>query len=1137
MPNIIGNSIRTWVADQINIRQKFHGAGDPPNFRTMENLSYLNSKTSWIKLGSGAYVTSDRLVAEGLDISFTGNELAKNHVLFGGTSRADITNNSIIQRGSLDSSVSNIWGNREGVYNVNASANVSTSTTGEFGLVPMPGIESAEIKCLNRGSIKKATVKIKCYGPEQFKIIDLLYLRLGYTVLLEWGNSLFINNSGELRKPDYTLLEGSGGIFNNTKWEGSSYLSFLPLIDAGRKNYSGNYDGLLAKVTNFSWTFNQDGSYDIDLSLISLGDVVESLKLNMPPPYGIEKFINTAYILYNGDNTQATSDANVLPTPADNIISSYLFLQKLYLDKEVNNNSGQLTSEERKYANDVYFTINNSNLQGGTSNPYVGGTFITPPSGAVIELGVQQAVSPRFDEFSEAEAWVDANYPGEKTIRWGSYTGYAKRDAAANKATYVDIIGDLDIGWGAALGGYYYHAYVYYYPQFNVDTNQTSYDVVYLNYNEGKDWVKVNDKGFYMRFGHLLQFIQDKVLPQVKDSNTNQLGKQASILNIEYGIWNSKMYTLPYQVSFDPRVCIVRGGEIIGSDVLRKEFFATLAQFQDIENGFAYTMNIYVNHMQILSSLDGNKDEEGNINIFGFLSDICNALNKALGGINKLEPVIEEENNTLYIIDASYSEPIKSNYTLELYGYNPNKANQSTFVRNFDLKTEITNDFATTVTIGATAGGYTKGTENTMFSKWNKGIKDIFKPEYVAAVEESRLKDNPEEDEARKMYIEGFWNQGLSAFGLTLNDVDEYGDWYNYAAGLSDEIIDKNINVATEFYKYVQYRIQQENEKYASPANGFIPINLGITMDGLSGIKIYDAINVSTRFLPSNYPDNLKFIIKGVNHKLSKNDWETTLETVVIPKNEDENGALRVPYSTIKDIVTNKIIGQPTLESFGRALSAIYNAATAASGGGGGSGGGSGGTTVPVLNVADLKPWSRKIKRETSGDTWEAEAANFIALKEGFTKTAGWDENHYRGGYGSDKILKADGKLYTCVKGTPFTKQEAIDTLRTYSIYEYSAPIIKAIGQGNWDKLNKHQKTALVSLTYNAGIYIWSEAKYKYAQRIAAAIKKGDYQAAAQGILDGPKTASGEYYASLARRRTEEAQLFLLDASKSIYKN
>jgi hypothetical protein len=956
MANIIGSAVRKWVAEQIKARQIFHGSGTSPNFRSMEALSYLNSKTAWIKLGSGVSITSARLAAEGIDSTFAGKELAKNHVLFGGTSKVDLTNNSIIQRGSLDSSLSNIWGSREGTYNINASTYASTNTTGEFGLVPMPGIESAEIKCMNRGSIKKANVKIKCYGPEQFKIIDLLYLRLGYTVLLEWGNSIFINNSGEVLKPKYTLLEGPNGFFNN-KWKSSSYLSFLPNIESGRKSYSGNYDGLLAKVTNFSWTFNQDGSYDIDLSLISLGDVVESLKLNLSPSYQIAKFINTAYALYNqGGQAEAQADKNNLPTPSDNLISSYLFLQKLYLDSETNP-TGQLNYDQRKTASDVYFTINGQKNQEASENNYVGGTFIQPQSG-FIELGLQTAVSPFFETEPEAENWIKTLYPDWTSIITdggaggslvnevvGGITGIfgysldaisqAREKATSTGKTVGAISSNGDLGIGSDIAGYYFKATVFYYPVIQLEgTGQSSKDVVYLNYNEGNGDMIVSDKGFYMRFGHLLQYIDNIVLPKVKDTNYD--GKEASILPIEYGANSNFMYTLPFQVSFDPRVCIVAGGEPIGTDIVKKEFFPTLLPFQNSEKGCAYSMNIYINHMQILSSLDGNKDEDGNINIFGFLADLCGALNKALGGINNLEPVIDETTNTLRIIDANYSEPVSFSYVLELYGYNPNINNQSTFVRNFDLKTEITNDFATTVSIGATAGGYTKGTENTMFSKWNKGITDEFKPEYVAAVKESRLQDNPEEDEARKMYIEGFWNQGLSAFGLTLNDVDEWGDWFNSSAGLADEIIDKNLTTATEFFKYVQYRIQKENEKYASPANGFIPINLGITMDGMSGIRIYDAINVSTRFLPSNYPDNLKFIIKGVNHKLSKNDWETTLETIVIPKSEDESGTPLVPYNTIKEIVTNKIIGQPTLESFGRALSAIYDAATAAFGGGGG---------------------------------------------------------------------------------------------------------------------------------------------------------------------------------------------------------
>jgi hypothetical protein len=78
-------------------------------------------------------------------------------------------------------------------------------------------------------------------------------------------------------------------------------------------------------------------------------------------------------------------------------------------------------------------------------------------------------------------------------------------------------------------------------------------------------------------------------------------------------------------------------------------------------------------------------------------------------------------------------------------------------------------------------------------------------------------------------------------------------------------------------------------------------------MDGLSGIKIYNAVNVDTRFLPRNYPENLQFIIKGVNHKLSNSDWETNIETIVISKNENTDVTYPFLKTTIDEILQDKI--------------------------------------------------------------------------------------------------------------------------------------------------------------------------------------------------------------------------------------
>jgi hypothetical protein len=496
------------------------------------------------------------------------------------------------------------------------------------------------------------------------------------------------------------------------------------------------------------------------------------------------------------------------------------------------------------------------------------------------------------------------------------------------------------------------------------DNPATKGDVIYLNYNEGEtdQDAPINDAGFYMRWGHLLQFINDNVISVIKGSDAN--GKPTKIVDINFDTWGNKMYTLPYQVSLDPRVCIVKSLDDINS----KKYYQELNDFKNAKFDFAWPMNIYLSHNQIIASLNENLDEKGNIALFDFLNSLCVAVNKAMGGINNLEPFLDEDTNTLYIIDASYQpKPKLKPYTLQLYGYDKN---QSGFVRNFNLKTEITSDFATMASIGSTAGGYVKGTENTMFSKWNKGLIDRWKEEYEAADIDSRPVSGSIA-EPNKMYVEEFWNKQYSPFGYTLMDIADDSSWFGYgdSAAMNDDIIDSNISIVTEFYKYIQAKIQEEQQgKYSSPSNGFIPINLGITMDGISGIKIYNEVNVDTRFLPANYPKSLRFIIKGVNHKLSDSDWETTLETVVIAKTNDESNPALTQIE-IKEIMDKYIKG--AVESSGVGSGVGSNIGGAPGGASGGAPGGAGGagasepntTGIEILNNSPSPSSTPKLKK------------------------------------------------------------------------------------------------------------------------------------------------------------------------------
>jgi hypothetical protein len=87
------------------------------------------------------------------------------------------------------------------------------------------------------------------------------------------------------------------------------------------------------------------------------------------------------------------------------------------------------------------------------------------------------------------------------------------------------------------------------------------------------------------------------------------------------------------------------------------------------------------------------------------LQDLCNGINNALGGVNKLEPVIKED-YTITIIDQTLSSPeVKDTVSLEVYGYNPKDQTVSNFVKDVKFVSKITPQLASMISIGATAAG------------------------------------------------------------------------------------------------------------------------------------------------------------------------------------------------------------------------------------------------------------------------------------------------------------------------------------------------------------------------------------------------------------------------------------------------
>jgi len=255
MSNIIGKNFDSWVTNQINVRQE-----KIINKSNSESLIWQNNNSAWVRLVSSVNITPNKSRELTGQNTFSGNKLANSYVLFGGVKEENLPFGVSTKYG---------WPHLENIplYGFHGDK--------DRGLVPLPGIENAIIEYLNRGALRKADITIKAHNLNQFKVIDALYMRPGYTVLLEWGNSLYFDNNKRYKKADY-----NNKAFDLIKKQTSSFDKILHQIREDRKTYHGNYDGFLGKITNFSWTLENDGSYTIIIKMVSIGDIIESLNIN-----------------------------------------------------------------------------------------------------------------------------------------------------------------------------------------------------------------------------------------------------------------------------------------------------------------------------------------------------------------------------------------------------------------------------------------------------------------------------------------------------------------------------------------------------------------------------------------------------------------------------------------------------------------------------------------------------------------------------------------------------------------------------------------------------------------------------------------------------------------------------------------
>jgi hypothetical protein len=977
--NITGEVFDEEVTKQIVLRQNFLGA----RYKNDANLVYTNNNNAFLRLASSVNVgtapVSNESQISGSNLSTTpaqekatsdllsaginklterniqnknlvGANLAKACVLFGGVVGVDNQLNPIRRSGIVDNGAS-------GTYDyINTIAAYGWGGISSKGFVPMPSIESADVSFFNRGALAKASVKIKVYSVEQLQIFDLLYFRIGYTMLLEWGHNIWIDNQlasdTNNVNPIKQRTEFATDPFELFFKEGTSQQKIIEAIKTQRQKESYNYDAMLGKVTNFTWKFNDDGSYDIDLNLVGLGDIIESLKINtakiitkgadITPSQQrakTKKAVAVKQEQINQNKDKPKTNADAAQKVFDAALTSYnSYITTIGLQGLITNTQNTATNEdsdiaalyENQYVTDInrFYNLNSSSdffnlgYDAGEAAKLFGNIAAKGPAEdnnlnvdsqwykttlrikaifgtlktKLNDLRKKQSeAGVKADEASKADEQTQADLKAlENTLK-----AVAKAEEIASLSPETSVENKNKTALNLQLYNWREVA-----RAGNDKSNLFKLTMTANSANESTGAATLSLNFYYVRLGYLLQWIENNLLyydtskpstPQT-GSTPPQTGSAVdpsllppqnanAIFNIDYDVESNFCLRFPTQFSSDPRVCV------IPSNYDNKELNVSWNILPEIKgyvvDGNDYIgklMNMFINIDHIASIIDKNTDVNGKTNLLRFLTSICNDVNDALGNVNKLEPVFDAESNKLKIIEGSSLERVQDSLkaaekknnpmaVFQVYGIGTKDIPYGSFITNVDFQVQLPPNMAAMATISAQAKGNIVGENATGLSKLNTGLVDRL-------ITVKLDKESIEGAATGKADPKVIFKNNIQYISKTIKEL------YQQKIFATDTIESiRSVNRDISLYLTGNDALEDN-----MPAPFFIPFNLSLNMNGLSGMKNYERFSITEQILPYSYRSGnqggvIDFLIKGINHSISNNQWTTKIESISVSSN------------------------------------------------------------------------------------------------------------------------------------------------------------------------------------------------------------------------------------------------------------
>ena len=885
--NIVGSSFDDYVSTQLSKRADYllSGAGGKGNeFRTPDQVEFLTNTNGWLRISSGVRLVTSKTFQ---NIIYTSDTLAKSFILQGGVVY-DKPGTNPRGTGILRTGFGNDRAYGIGFYDR------SNGGGDDLGFRPMPGVTSFSITNEGPyGALRTANINIKCYNLSQLDIIDTLYMRLGFSVFVEFGHIPYLQNNGVLQRNVLPV-----DFFNINDKE-----TLVRNVAKRRRDTGGNYDGMLGVVSHFDWTANSDGSYDCQVKIMGPGSVVESLTIN----YGAKLKVNNNSSLPRLNIYQAVLAAQAQgaapPAPPPTGTTG-----------GTSGTAGSATDGTATSSTTATVAVNAGGVAG-----FFGAT-------TQVEVTIPSVVATRNSSILHQKIYTlyeKAQLSSGQTINTGdgNWSLFATATPALTNNLFKDspysflnFSGGSFSGNDTAMRGN--NAYYIKNKTANpteadkvptISGNLFQYLVAPLRKSQGGQSPlpaasnAVPGQGqmtqVYIPLGYVMALLQASGLIYSRKEGDK---KGTPYIYVDFNDSTNQCFGFPQTISIDPDVCLTpfagsqeecnllfESGSAIEEDAVYKvENDKVRAKIQ--EKGLSYyqgnyackLMNCLINMEFIINTLNtlAVGDEKREVPLDKFLFSLLRGINNATGGINEFRVAVDDEAFCIRLLD---DQRIEGGGKIE-----PTQVNiiglEST-LQDYSYSAKITPKLSTQIVIAAQPGN-TKaaGQDVSAFNTSKKDLIDRLKPVIVDSTQlgEGDVEPAPEtkgkEGEAAGEKPEDPINQ-LSRHITNIYCKGQYN--------LDD------VEGARNTLKNILLGIKSNRNNSKSTAAAVIPLEFNMKMMGISGVQVNQAFRIPNTRLPSGYLESdgssrIAFIVRRVENAIENNRWVTSItgQTINLPQ-------------------------------------------------------------------------------------------------------------------------------------------------------------------------------------------------------------------------------------------------------------